>query len=204
MARLARYRIDHGERCIDVRAAGLDQLFDFRDPSPFQERDLDPDVVDYVVEAADDIGHHGPFRIVFWLTGRCDAQTVTEAFRAHFGYELDRLERRKHRQRRTGFAYLVVALALLLVFQTLARLVAEAPGGAFGNAVAEGLVIFGWVALWRPVDVLFYEWLPLRRHGAVLRRILEAPVDVRVFSAADADHARDVPLARLSAVSQPT
>lgn len=187
MARLARYRIDRGERCIDLRAASLDQLFDFRDPSPFRERDLDPDVVDYVVESAEDIGHHGPFRIVFWLAAPCDAELVADAFRAHFRYELDRLERRKHRQRRTGVLYLVVALALLLVFQTLARLVAEAPGGAFGHAVAEGLVIFGWVALWRPVDVLFYEWLPMRRHVAVLRRILAAPLDVRVLSAVGAD-----------------
>ena len=37
----------------------------------------------------------------------------------------------------------------------------------------------GWIALWHPVDMLFFERLPLLREQRVLRRIQNA--DVRVL-----------------------
>jgi len=45
--------------------------------------------------------------------------------------------------------------------------------------VDEGLVILGWVAMWRPIEVLLYEWWPLVRRRTLLRRLAAIPVAVR-------------------------
>lgn len=47
----SRYRVENGEASVDVRIAKIEQLIDNRDPAPFRERDLDPDLVEYLLDA---------------------------------------------------------------------------------------------------------------------------------------------------------
>ena len=55
MATHPRYRVDAGAHCIDVRLTSIEQLFDNRDPAPFRSRDLDPDLLEYLVAAGEDL-----------------------------------------------------------------------------------------------------------------------------------------------------
>jgi hypothetical protein len=41
-------------------------------------------------------------------------------------------------------------------------------GGAFATSLQEGLTILGWVALWRPSEMLMYEWRSLHRQAQLL------------------------------------
>lgn len=41
-------------------------------------------------------------------------------------------------------------------------------------------MIVGWIALWHPVDMLFFERIPLVREQRILRRIAGATVSTRV------------------------
>src|SRR5690349_3847789 len=61
-----RYRTEGDVHCVDVRLNTVEQLFDNRDPAPFRERDLDPDLVEYLFAAGEDLVSHGKFKIVFW------------------------------------------------------------------------------------------------------------------------------------------
>ena len=45
--------------------------------------------------------------------------------------------------------------------------------------IGEGLLILGWVAMWRPVEVLLDDWWPLARRRALLRRLAAIPIEVR-------------------------
>jgi len=175
-----RYRIENGERCIDVRIAQIEQLFDNRDPAPFRERDLDPDLVEYLLAAGDDLVAYRVFRLVFWLEKACQPGEIEGAFHAHFEYELDRLDRRRGRTRRTGQIALVVALVIITGLLALAQLVSSIVPGELGVGLHEGLVISCWVIMWRPVEVLIYDGIPWRRERRVMRRLLEAPIDIRV------------------------
>ena len=175
-----RYRIENGERCIDVRIAQIEQLFDNRDPAPFRERDLDPDLVEYLLAAGDDLVVYRVFRLVFWLEKPCQPGEIEGAFHAHFEYELDRLDRRRSRTRRTGQIALVVALVIITGLLALAQLVSSTVPGELGAGLHEGLVISCWVIMWRPVEVLIYDGIPWRRERRVMRRLLDAPIDIRV------------------------
>ncbi len=46
----------------------------------------------------------------------------------------------------------------------------------------EGLIILGWVANWRPLEIFLYEWLPLARQQRLYRRLSEARIEVRPYA----------------------
>ena len=48
--------------------------------------------------------------------------------------------------------------------------------------VEESLVILGWVANWRTLEILLYEWWPLLRRRNLYRRLATAKVEVRSTS----------------------
>lgn len=175
----SRYRFEDGKPCVDVRITSLEQLFDNRDPAPFRERDLDPDLVEYLLAAGEDLAAHDGFQIVFWIENRCQPGEIEAAFRAHFEYELDRVDRRRRRQRRTGQIALVIGVTAIIALLSLSQLVARVVPGSVGGALREGLVISSWVVMWRPVEILIYDWIPVRRERRTLRRLLAAPIAVR-------------------------
>jgi len=43
------------------------------------------------------------------------------------------------------------------------------------------LLIFGWVANWRPIEIFLYEWWPIVRRRNLYRRLAAAEVDLTPF-----------------------
>ena len=37
--------------------------------------------------------------------------------------------------------------------------------------LTEGLTVFAWVALWRPGELLLYEWYPFKRDARLFRKL---------------------------------
>jgi hypothetical protein len=174
-----RYRIENDSPVIDVRIASVERMFDNRDPAPFRDRDLDPGLVEYLFASSEDLLSRPAFRIVFWLETPGPASTIEEAFRAYYAYELDRLDRKRRRQRRLGQVMLVFAMFAIAALLSLAQLAGTALHNSFGAAIKEGLVISAWVLMWKPVEVLVYDGIPYRRERKTLRRLLDAPIEVR-------------------------
>jgi predicted nucleotidyltransferase len=174
-----RYRHEDGRHHIDLRVATVEQLFDNRDPAPFRQRDLAPDLVDYLLAAAEDLAGHDPFDVVVWCASPQVPVDLERAYRAHFEYELERLARRRRRQRRTGQVALVIGVTLLVLLLSAAQLMGRLGDGGIVDAVREGLLILAWVVMWRPVEALLYEWLPLHRQHRLLTRLRDAPIHVR-------------------------
>ena len=183
MATRARYRIEEGRSCIDLKVRHSGQLFDGRDPAPFRERDLDDDAVEYLLAAAQEIPRKQPLTIVVTIAeepeSRLEPGVIVEAIRGHFRYELEHLERRLREHVRRGQMILGVGLTVLVVFLTLAELTVSLPAGSFREILREGLVITGWVAMWRPLEVLLYDWWPMVDERRLLTRVLDAVVSVR-------------------------
>ena len=173
-----RYRMEDGTHCIDVRVNTIEQLFDNRDPAPFRERDLDPDLIEYLFAAGEDLSSHGPFKVVFWIATPCQPTEVETGYRAHFTYELERIDRRRRRHSRTGQIALLLGVTLLVAIFSVSELLAGSTN-RFVAATREGLAILSWVVLWRPVEVLIYDWLPVRRERRVMQTLHDVAVDVR-------------------------
>ncbi len=183
MTTRARYRVEDGRSCIDLKVRFSRQLFDTRDPAPFRERDLDAAAVDYLLAAAQEIPRKRPLAIVVTVSEepepRLSPDVIVEAVRGHFTHEAGQVERRLREHVRRGQMILGVGLTVLVVFLTLAEFTASLPEGPLREILREGFVITGWVAMWRPLEVLLYDWWPHIDERRRIRRILEAPVSIR-------------------------
>ena len=73
----------------------------------------------------------------------------------------------------------MVGLGFLGACLVLRQLVVATFAGAAGAVAGEGLLIIGWVAMWRPVEIFLYDWWPLRRVARVHGKIAAMPVEIR-------------------------
>jgi hypothetical protein len=176
------YRQEGGKTCIDIRLRSARQLFDGRDPAPFRERDLDENAVDYIISSAEEAPARKPLKLVVWITEESSRPIgdaiIIEAVRAHFSYRIERTQRDIRQHVRFGQLKLVLGLAVLAVFLTLAELCLMLPENTLRQILREGLAIVGWVAMWRPSEVLLYDWWPLVRERNLLRRIEGAEIAI--------------------------
>ena len=45
-----------------------------------------------------------------------------------------------------------------------------------GRVLQESLLIGGWVAMWRPLEVFLYDWWPIRAEARLFDRLATMPV----------------------------
>jgi len=182
------------QRCqaIEIRVAGLRQLFNAIDPSPFRQRDLDPRAEAFIVDWARDLAIDKPWALVVHLdrpAGRSDeAVALREAIHEYFGQRVVASRRTLRDLFRRGRISLVIALAFLTASIAVGDIVAGYVGeGRLGEVIREGFLIGGWVAMWRPLEVFLYDWWPIRAEGRLLQRLSTMPVRIEYKEAAPAD-----------------
>jgi hypothetical protein len=171
-----------GHVLIEIRLSRLAQLFHNLDPAPFREKDLDPDAEAYLVESAEEIGAELPIALVFELPAMEVPQAEALLPTAISHYFTDRAlgsRRMLNRLLRDGRTALLIGLAFLGICVITGETINQLGPGLWARVLGEGLLILGWVALWRPLEIFLYEWWPLRRRMRVLRQLSLAPVWIR-------------------------
>jgi hypothetical protein len=169
---------------IAVRARTVGQLFNSLDPSPFREKDLDAGVEEFLVGWVRELPHGTPFTIAVHLppeeAAKPDAARIGEAFAHYFHYRAEVAAQERRELFRIGRRSLAIGLAVLAVCltasQTLTKLL---PNAVAARVLEESLIIVGWVANWRPIEIYLYDWLPIRRRIQLYRRIAAAKVMVK-------------------------
>lgn len=171
---------------VELKLRELGQLFNSLDPSPFQEKDLDADAEEFIVEWARELrpAKDEPLRLVVHLEKPlADGQTpaaIEEAIRHYFAYRASINTLSLRQLLRQGRTSLLIGVSFLTACLLLAELIAHrAPPGALRQILREGLTIGGWVAMWRPMEIYLYDWWPLRRRGALLARLSRIDVAVQ-------------------------
>ncbi len=168
---------------IEIRVEKVTQLFDSLDPSPFSRRDLATRAEDYIVGSARELPTGQPIEIVVHLPASeanslADGQLGT----AFHNYFVDRAEHAGLELKdllRTGRLSLLIGMGVLALCLILGAILQRLFEGVFGQYWIEGLVIIGWVALWRPMEIFLYDWWPLLRERNLYRHLATAEVVVR-------------------------
>ena len=173
-------------RTIEIRLQRLAQLFDSLDPAPFYEKALDAAAHRYILDSALEHTPGRPLRLVLYLphSAEADAHGVVDAIHHHFRLEAEQAQRRLRRRMRAGRLSLLAGGVLLAVCSLLRSMLPENVGGATGF-VGEGLLILGWVALWRPVDVLLFDRWESLDERRWLTQLSTVPVDIACTTGAD-------------------
>lgn len=169
---------------IAIRLRAVNQLFNSFDPSPFRERDIDSAVEEFVVGWVRELPQGEAFTIAVHLpaeeAARPEAARIGEAFQHYFGYRAQMAERDMRELFRIGRRSLAIGLAVLLACLVASQVVANVIHGQMvARVLEESLIIVGWVANWRPIEIYLYDWLPIRRHIRLYRRLAAAKVEVK-------------------------
>ena len=168
---------------IELHISELNQLFNAMDPAPFRERDLDPNAEEFIVGWARELHHDRPLALVVHLDRQPAtpeaATTLKDAVRKFF-QERARVTRQKLRQLfRTGRLSMAIGLLFLAASVLGGDLIANAIGESrFSGVLRESLLIGGWVAMWRPLEVFLYDWWPIRREARLYDRLAAMPVRI--------------------------
>lgn len=170
---------------LRISLRSIRQLFNSLDPSPFHERDLDDDAVRYLVSWAQQTRPDEPLKLTLHLdeippegTGQ-SREWIEESIHNYFAererlthLELRRLLRRGRTSLGIGVTFLVACLAL-------AEVVATSMQGVFPDLLRESLMIAGWVAMWRPLEIYLYDWWPVRQRAQMFHRMSGMPVELQ-------------------------
>jgi hypothetical protein len=175
------YEREDGKVVVPLRVGTVNELFSSLDPSPFRDKDLDDDVEDYILEAAREIARGTPMKIVIYVEhdDPASGESVEASMHRFFRYRLDRRRLDLRRVLRDGRLSLVIGLVFLTTCLLARLLVAGSLSGTAGNVIGEGLLIMGWVAMWRPIQIFLYDWWPIRRRMARFARLETVEIEVR-------------------------
>ena len=179
----ARESIPSGSKVIEIHVAELKNLFNDIDPSPFREKDLDPEAEDFIVGWARDLPRESPLALVVHVDRASyeanAAATLRDAVREFFADRADAARQRLRQLLRVGRKSLLIGLAILaltLVGGHLIALVLRAH--AIAHLLRESLAIGGWVAMWRPMEIFLYDWWPIRAEARLFDRLSNMPVRI--------------------------
>lgn len=168
---------------IEIRIRTLNQLFDSRDPSPFLARDIDDDAQQYIVASVGELPMRRPLALAIYLVEPVEspekARDVGEAIREHFTRQAGFVSLRLRELLHDGWISLAIGLAFLsIALTTSTALLKWAGGNPALNVFREGLIICGWVAMWRPIQIFLYDWWPLLGDRRLFDRLSHIPVQV--------------------------
>jgi len=174
---------------IELRLKELNQLFDSFDPAPFHEKDLDQDAEEFIVSWAREYPADTPLTFILHLPESQRAsnpeETVSNAIKNYFTYRvsLARLElKRLLQQGRFSLVLGLLFLAACMGAREILRSFSFQAGWML--VIEEGLLIIGWVAMWKPLEILLYDWWPVRRRVRTYENLAKMKVEVRYSTGA--------------------
>lgn len=165
---------------IEVHVTELRLLFNAIDPSPLRERDLDPKAEEFIISWARSAPRGSQLALQVYIDKpgpQMDAPSVKAAVHEFFRQRSLSARRRLSQLFRVGRTSLVIGIAFITVAVSLAGLINRAMGEtAVAALIRESIVIGGWVAMWRPLEIFLYDWWPILAERKLHDRLSAMPV----------------------------
>jgi hypothetical protein len=129
-------------------------------------------------ESAEEASRQHPLALVIHLPAdQLPAQGLPDlrgSIHNYFAYRRDQESRRLRLLFRDGRIALFIGLSFLFCCVLLRGLASSFGNDSASDIFGEGMLIIGWVAMWRPLEIFLYEWV--RR---ILAKLAEMPVVVQ-------------------------
>jgi hypothetical protein len=164
---------------IEIQIHNLAELFNPLDPSPLYARALAPSAEGYLISCAVARRANASVQLRVHCSSSLQAHAVeiSDGIHAHFNRAHALGQCAFKRRLRMGAGALVGGVVVLALSVGLRGTFGDANGRGLGAGFAEGLLILGWVAMWRPIEILLYAHWESHRDHAVLDRLANMPVD---------------------------
>lgn len=104
---------------------------------------------------------------------------LRDAIREFFSVRAQNTRRRLRQLFRVGRVSLLIGVVFVAVTVGVGDLVAKAlEGQRLGEILRESLLIGGWVAMWRPLEIFLYDWWPITLEARLSDRLSAMPVRI--------------------------
>lgn len=167
---------------LALRVREIAQLFNSMDPTPFHNKDLDPQANEFIESWASTHQHNSRFHLTIhleqWPEGGDPTGMLTEAIHNHFIYQAERTRRRLRQVLQQGRMSLFIGVAFVSLCLIAADFIGNMGEGTGHRIARESLSIVGWVAMWRPMQIFLYDWWPIQRKIRLYLRLGSAHVQV--------------------------
>jgi hypothetical protein len=108
-----------------------------------------------------------------------EERTLQEAIRAHFARQSQRLRRELRELLRRGWTSLAIGLVFLgasvIGGESIMQRMGERP---LATVLRESLLIGGWVAMWRPMEIFLHDWWVIRDERRIYDRLSQMAVRI--------------------------
>jgi hypothetical protein len=177
---LERYeRAETGEIIIDISAQKVEDLYSrFDKKSHFLKKDLNQDLVDYIIECVGEVDDE-KFLIRFNFESKMQEESTSRlenSLKRFFAY-LQEHEHAKTKEmfKKSGTLLLVgAAIATLSILMNQSRFMQESIVFAVAS---EGLTVAAWVSLWEALAIFLVKWIPHKKRISLYGRIANAKVE---------------------------
>jgi hypothetical protein len=106
-------------------------------------------------------------------------EEVITAIHKHFFNRRQKSSKELKHMLNLGWRSLLIAFLFLTVMYVVTQTVNNVlPENGFIITIRESLIILGWVAFWRPAELLLYEWRPFKRNVNLFDRLEHSNVQV--------------------------
>jgi len=184
MTKKHRYKQAQGKHWVEVRVKSPLQLFDARDPAPFRDRDLDDDFVEYIVSTMREFSHKTPVKILIHIEEKeskdLPHEAIRQAIQSYWVYQIELFERDLKSFFKRAQLFMLIGIGILIACVTVAQNIAVLSPPGFLGVLREGIVIFGWVSIWKPIELLLFDWYPLFEKVRLYRKLLKTDLEIAV------------------------
>lgn len=168
---------------IEVHVRDLNQLFNSMDPSPFLDKDLDVDAEEFIVSWARELPDKSRLALLVHLDKPVinpnDTRLLRDAVHSFFHHRSELTRRRLRDLLKRGNTSLIIGLIFMTGSILLGDWIAHLLGDrGIGAIIRESLLIGGWVAMWRPMEIFLYDWWPIRHERRVYDRLSQSAVRI--------------------------
>ena len=176
---LERYtRTPDNKLIIDIATSRIEDLYNnFDKHSPYVKRELDQDLVEYLINTINEIGNE-EFIIQFRINSLTDPNAtsrVKASVQNYFLY-LKELELRElTRMARTSVILFSIGIIILIVSVWVKQNL-NMFGDMLNHVFAEGLTVAAWVSLWNALATFLISWAPHRRNINIYERISKSNI----------------------------
>lgn len=175
------FRSEDGHFLIEVRLRDLNQFFNTFDPSPFHDKDIDDDAERYIVDSVRAFSLKTKLKLVFYLPPEHHAQAsqvIAYAIDNFFDFRATMAARELSSTLNEGRTAFVLGFLFLIICISLRTALNFMSNHPLGNIILEGLSIVGWVAMWRPIQILIYDWWSVYRKKKIYEKIRDMELEI--------------------------
>ena len=165
---------------IKLQLLNINELL--RSPgSLYRKRTLKADAEEFIVEEAEAIPRKAAINMKVHLAFSeiKYKDDIAPAIHRHFCYRREQSQKKYKRILQYGWRILFIALGLLAVIFSLTEIALHLmPDNGLVMFIRESFIILGWVALWRPLELLLYDWYPVKTNINLYYRLEHSNVQI--------------------------